>query len=92
LNFTVELSRQEIFTMPSGNVALLSATQKNEKPVDLALYTRGEVAKALHCSTRTIDSLIARRALPYIKIGRLVRFRLGDVQRAINRLAVKEVQ
>jgi excisionase family DNA binding protein len=91
LNFTVELSRREIFTMPSANVALLSATPKNEKLVDLDIYTRGEVAQALHCSIRTVDTLVARRVVPHIKIGRLIRFRLSDVQRALNRLTIKEV-
>ena len=77
--------------MPSANVAQLSATPKNEKLVDLDLSTRGEVASALRCSTRTVDSLVARRVVPHIKIGRLIRFRLCDVQRALNRLTIKEV-
>ena len=77
--------------MPSANVAPLSATLKNEILADLNLHTRGEVALALRCSTRTIDALVARRAIPFIKIGRLIRFRLGDVHRALNRLTVKEV-
>jgi excisionase family DNA binding protein len=53
--------------------------------------TRQELAAFLGVSQRTIDSYIASRRIPYVKLGRLVRFRLPDVERALSRFTIEEV-
>jgi excisionase family DNA binding protein len=53
--------------------------------------TKAELARFLKVSPRTVDTLIATRRIPYIKLGRLVRFRIADVERALTRYTVKEV-
>ena len=53
--------------------------------------TKSELAEFLGVSRRTIDSYVSSRRIPYIKLGRLVRFRLADVERALQRFTVEEV-
>jgi excisionase family DNA binding protein len=52
------------------------------------LWMKADVAAHLQCSKRHIDNLLARKLLPYVKIGHLVRFRQADVDRALARMAV----
>jgi excisionase family DNA binding protein len=43
------------------------------------LLSKSQLAALLQVSTRTVDSLMARRQIAYLKIGRkIVRFRLQD--------------
>jgi excisionase family DNA binding protein len=44
------------------------------------LLTKEEIAGYLHLSPRTIESWVWREKIPYIKIGRCVRFDLGQIQ------------
>jgi excisionase family DNA binding protein len=53
--------------------------------------TKEELARHMRVGLRTVDNWIASRRVPYIKIGRLVRFRLSDVERALKRYTVEEV-
>lgn len=54
--------------------------------------TKAELAKHLQVCPRTVDYLMARRKIPFIKLGgRIVRFRLTDVERALQRYTVEEV-
>jgi excisionase family DNA binding protein len=50
------------------------------------------LAEHLKVCQRTVDYLMARRAIPYMKIGRLVRFRIADVERALKRFSVEEIK
>jgi excisionase family DNA binding protein len=43
------------------------------------LDTKQDVARRLKCSTRTVDAYMAAGRIPFIKIGRTVRFRWSDV-------------
>lgn len=44
------------------------------------LLSKPEAARLLGISVRTLDGLMARRAVPYLKLGRkLVRFQRGDL-------------
>jgi len=43
-----------------------------------------QVAEHLHVSVRTLDIWMARGILPYYKIGRMVRFRLSDIQECFD--------
>ena len=54
------------------------------------LLTEPELAKQLHCSTRFLRKLRARRVIPYVKLGRAIRYSPTAVARAIDKLTVKE--
>lgn len=56
------------------------------------IVTKPELAESLKVGERTLDRYVAQRKIPYIKLGRLIRFRLADVQKALNKLTVKEVE
>jgi predicted DNA-binding transcriptional regulator AlpA len=51
-----------------------------------------ELGKFLDKSERSINRLMQRRAIPYVRIGGEIRFRLVDVERALARYTVKEVK
>jgi len=53
--------------------------------------TKPELAEYMGVSRRTVDTWVSTRKIPSIKIGRLVRFNLVDVQKALKRFTVKEV-
>jgi excisionase family DNA binding protein len=58
-----------------------------------SLPDKQAIAKHFGVSVRTVDRWIAEKRIPYIKFGRrCIRFRWGDVERAINRLVVQEVK
>lgn len=48
------------------------------------LLTREDLAQILCCSTRTVDRLVASGDLPAIRIGKLVRFRPGQIRRLLD--------
>jgi excisionase family DNA binding protein len=52
--------------------------------------TKAELAKFLKVSPRTVDNYVSSRRIPYIKLGRLIRFRPADVERALKRYTVEE--
>ncbi len=51
-----------------------------------------DLARHLSLSLRTIDNLIARKAIPFVRLGRSVRFRIVDVDRALERFVRREVR
>lgn len=53
------------------------------------LLTYDELAPKLKVSDRTLKRLVAHREIPYIKVGRLVRFDLVEVKRYLRRQTVK---
>jgi excisionase family DNA binding protein len=56
----------------------------------LAIEDKQGLARQVKCSLRTIDNLMARRAIPFIKLGRLVRFDVAKVKAALARFEVRE--
>jgi excisionase family DNA binding protein len=55
--------------------------------------TKAEVARDQRVSIRTIDAWIHDRKIPFRKLSsRLLRFDLDEVQKALDRYTVKEVQ
>lgn len=47
-----------------------------------------ELAEILQCSSGHVENLRNRRLIPSIKLGRLVRFREGDVLAALEKLTI----
>jgi|GEM_PF-2453467 len=65
---------------------------QHTKPHDNGLLSLREVADHLRISERHVQNLRARRLIPFIKLStRCLRFRLSDVERAVDKLTVKEV-
>jgi excisionase family DNA binding protein len=58
-------------------------------PTEETFLTKPELARLLKVSLRTITKMMAQGDLPYLKLnGRLVRFRLADVNRRLSETAV----
>ena len=60
---------------------------KDDATVETAtdgLLDKWELAPKLHISKRCLDLWMARGWVPYLKIGRSVRFRLADVLEKLN--------
>ena len=57
------------------------------------LLTKGQLARRLNLpSTRSVDELVRRRALPVVRLGhRTVRFVFADVMAALGRLTIHAV-
>lgn len=51
----------------------------NEEPLE-KLLTKKDVANYLNVSIKLIDKKVHHKEIPYIKIGRLVRFSIGEIQ------------
>jgi excisionase family DNA binding protein len=58
-----------------------------EQPLDSPAYlTKQQLADTLGVSVRTVDALMSRRKLPYLRLTRkLVRFRREDVDEYLRR-------
>ena len=50
----------------------------------LRLLNTKELAEVLGVSERTIRAFVLERRIPYIKVGRCVRFKLDDVMRTFE--------
>jgi excisionase family DNA binding protein len=46
--------------------------------------TRVELARILKVSVRKVDSMIAGKEIPVLRLGKAVRFRLVDVERRLD--------
>jgi hypothetical protein len=55
------------------------------------LITEKQQAEQLQCSLRHLIDLRNRRLIPYIKLGRSIRYDPNAVQRALEKLTVKEL-
>lgn len=56
------------------------------------LLTEKEQAALLSISWRGLQEFRKKRLVPFVRIGRLVRYRPSDVEKAIERLTIKEVR
>ena len=53
-----------------------------------SLLNKGGLAVRLDISKRTVDAWMKNKRLPFIKIGKTVRFRWADVLESLNRFRV----
>ena len=51
-----------------------------------------DLAKHLSLSLRSIDNLIAQKKIPFARFGRSIRFRITDVDRALERFVRREAR
>jgi excisionase family DNA binding protein len=62
------------------------------RPDSETLPRRRDVARRYGVSLRTLDRWVRERKIPYIQLDkRTIRFRWADVERAVERMVVKEV-
>jgi excisionase family DNA binding protein len=54
-----------------------------EEPTTTQLVNQTTLAKIIDCSPRTIANLTSRKAIPFIKVGRLIRFQPDRVIEAL---------
>jgi hypothetical protein len=55
------------------------------------LLTKRDICALLQKSPRTIEGMMRKRQIPYLKIGKSVRYRLVDIERALEAYSIKEV-
>jgi len=75
--------------MKSGQTETVMESENKAPRIQWA--TKADVAAHLKCSLRTINNLMRRRILPYVKIGKMVRFQLQDCDHAMARLRRKSI-
>jgi excisionase family DNA binding protein len=54
--------------------------------------TTKDVAEFIGVSKRTAQNLYYRKVIPGIKVGRLLRFKLKDVEKALSRYTREEIK
>jgi hypothetical protein len=76
-----------------GVTSRLATASNQGVPVDLySLYlSKSQLGAILDISEHSIDRLRKKRAIPSFRIGGLIRFRLADVERSLERYKTKEV-
>jgi excisionase family DNA binding protein len=74
--------------MPQSSRVPIERVENQVEP----LATTEDVARHCRASKRTVQAWYYHKIIPCIKIGRLVRFRLRDVEKALNRHTIQEVK
>jgi excisionase family DNA binding protein len=78
--------------MPSrGKKKIPNSCGIEETGVSARLLKKYELAQFLGKGRRSVELMMLNRQIPFIKIGRHVRFRLSDVEAALEKFVVKEV-
>ena len=54
--------------------------------------TKPVIARHCSLSLRSIDNAVARRMIPFAKFGKAIRFRIADVDRALERFVRRETR
>jgi excisionase family DNA binding protein len=58
--------------------------------IEKQLFTDKEIAAMLGCSWRHVKTLRLRRQIPFVQLGRLVRYNSQEVMKAIGKITIKE--
>jgi excisionase family DNA binding protein len=66
-------------------------TGAHSEPVTKILLDKREAAALLGCSWRHVQNLTARRLLPSVRLGRLIKYRRSDIERALDKLTVRSI-
>jgi excisionase family DNA binding protein len=62
---------------------------KTASHVERLLHDKHEAAAMMGCSWRHVQNLTTQRVLASVRLGRLVRYRRADIEKALDRLTVK---
>jgi excisionase family DNA binding protein len=60
--------------------------------VEEILMTKKELCEYLKCSVGTIDNLMKEGKIKYIKLGKIVRFDKGDVNKALGIMKIRGIK
>ena len=77
--------------MPSKGKVVPNSFRIEKIGVSERLLKKDELAQFLGKGRRSVELMMIHRQIPFIKIGRHVRFRLSDVEKALEKFTVKEV-
>lgn len=69
----------------------MSRNDNNPETGEVRWVNKRELARHFACSPRTINNLMARRILPYSRIGKILRFDLAACDRAMQRFRTRSV-
>ena len=53
------------------------------------LLTTQEIAEYINISHRTVESWVSKRKIPFVKVGRLTRFRIDQIEEWIENKKIK---
>ncbi len=67
----------------------LNSSTSLSKPTNYQLMTENEVSAYLHVCRRSLFNWRRAGLIPYIKLGKAVRFRVNEVEAALNRMSRK---
>jgi excisionase family DNA binding protein len=70
----------------------LSLAVENSEFLPNSWVRKTVIARHLSMSVRSVDNLIQQKKIPFVRLGRSVRFRISDVDRALERFVRKEVK
>jgi len=68
------------------------AAQNSEFVPGVGWVRKPAIARHLSLSVRSVDNLVARKAIPFARFGRSIRFRIPDVDRALQRFVRREAR
>jgi excisionase family DNA binding protein len=71
-------AEQRLLALIERTVAEYLRAQKPERPEEY--LTKEGVARLLKITPRTVDNYLSRGLLPYIRIGRVIRIRVKDLE------------
>jgi excisionase family DNA binding protein len=77
--FTIQIFSHEPMT--------LNSSTSLSKPTNYQLMTDKEVSTYLNVCRRSLFNWRKAGLIPYIRLGKAVRFRINEVEAAINRMA-----
>lgn len=75
--------------MADNNMAVNENEQMECNRETMKLYTVDEAAKRLGIASRTLRMWVYRRSVPYMKVGRCVRFTENQIASMITTMEVK---
>jgi hypothetical protein len=70
---------------------LIMTNEIQNKPGAAHWLNKAEIADHYKCSERHINKLMERRVLPFLKMGKFVRFDLAACDRAMRRYETRSV-
>jgi len=89
------LTKENSFTnrikLSATNPKLPMQPQENTVPTGIQWINKAEIAHHFRCSIRHVNKLMNRRILPFVKIGRFVRFDLAACDHAMKNYQTKSL-
>ena len=78
----------------SKNAETLSSANPESNGINdpyVRYLTKREIARIIGKSPRAIEYMMRSRVIPFVRLGRNVRFKLAAVEKALEKLTIREV-